>query len=190
MRNEFAAALRTTFGLEVKLITNTMAVYVLTQIRTNAPGLQSVARGGGGGDMTGGFRSDGCTLKSVAQSLERPLGKPVLEETGQPGFFSVDMKWKLSTSEQLVATIDRKVGQAIDANPHGDWISTLPKELREGAALEQDLRLQAELAKPGNQQFRPDPDAVIAAAQERLGLRLTLVRRPVEMLEVNAPSGQ
>jgi len=189
LQTEFAAALRTTFGLEVRLVTNTMDVYVLTQLRTNAPGLQPVARGGGGGDMAGGFRSNGCTLKSVAQSLERSLGKPVFDETGVPGYFSVDMKWKLSAGEQLAATTSRKVWQAIDANPHGDWISALPQELREGAALEQNQRLQAELAKPGNQQFRPDPDAVIAAARERLGLQLTRVRRPVEILAVNAPSG-
>jgi len=45
--------------------------------------------------------------------------------------------------------------------------------------------LQAELTKPESEQFRPDPDAVIAAARERLGLQLTPVRRSVEVLEVN-----
>jgi hypothetical protein len=98
------------------------------------------------------------------------------------------MKWKLSASEQLMATTDRKVWRAIDANPHGDWISSLPPELREGEALEHDLRLKEEIAKPDNQQFLPDPKNVIAAARERLGLQLTFVQRPVDILEVNAGS--
>lgn len=85
-------------------------------------------------------------------------------------------------------TTDRKVWQAIEANPNGDWISTLPKELREGKALENDQRLKTELAKPKAQQFRPDSDAVIAAARERLGLDLILVQRPVEILEVSEAS--
>jgi hypothetical protein len=65
----------------------------------------------------------------------------------------------------------------------------LPKELREGQALKDAKRLKIELAKPDSEQFRPDPDAVIAAARERLGLQLTLVQRPVEVLEVNKVFG-
>jgi len=34
-------------------------------------------------------------------------------------------------------------------------------------------------------EFKPDPEAVTAAARERLGLQLTLVQRPVEVLEVS-----
>jgi len=37
-------------------------------------------------------------------------------------------------------------------------------------------------------EFKPDPDAVIIAARDRLGLQLTLVQRPVEILEVSKAS--
>jgi hypothetical protein len=42
------------------------------------------------------------------------------------------------------------------------------------------------MAKPESQQFRPDPDAVITAARERLGLQLMPAQRSVEILEVSA----
>lgn len=151
LQQQFIAALRTTFDLDVRLITKTEDVYILTQIATNAPGLRPVATRGGGGTRSGGFRSNGCDLKGVAESLERPLAKPVFDETGLPGLFAVDMKWELSASEQLMTATDRKVWRAINANPHGDWISTLPPELKEGEALEHDLRLKEEIAKPENQ---------------------------------------
>jgi len=184
LQNEFIAALRTTFGLEVKQFTKKMDVYVLTQIKTNVPGLRPVERSGGGGESGGGFRLDGSDMKGIAYYLEGALRKPVVDETGLKGLFYVDMKWKLSEAEQLEVTTDRRVWQAIEANPNGDWISALSAELREGKALENDKRLKIELAKPESQQFLPDPNAVIAAARERLGLQLTLVQRPVEILEV------
>ncbi len=188
LQNEFIAALRTTFGLEVKQFTKPMDVYVLTQIDTNPPGLHQVEKSGGGGQTRGGFRFNGSPVKVIVYDLEAALRKPVFDETGLNGLFYVDMKWKLSEAEQLEATTDRRVWKAIEANPNGDWISALPAELREGKALENDKRLQKELAKPDSEQFQPDPSAVIAAARERLGLQLILVRRPVEILEVSKAS--
>ena len=135
--------------------------------------------------MRGGFRSTGTETRGVANDLEAVLGKPVFDETGLSGFYAVDMKWKLSEGEQLEIATDQKVWKAIEADPNGDWISTLPKELREGKALENDQRLKTELAKPEGQRFQPDPDAVIAAARERLGLKLALVQRPVQILEIS-----
>jgi uncharacterized protein (TIGR03435 family) len=188
LQNVFIAALRTTFGLEVKQFSKPMDVYVLTQINTNAPGLRPVEKSGGGGQTRGGFRLSGSPMKTIVYYLEAALRKPVVDETGLKGLFYVDMKWKLSEAEQLEATTDRRVWKAIEATPNGDWISALPAELREGKALENDKRLKIELAKPDSEQFRPDPDAVIAAARERLGLQLTLVQRPVEILEVSEAS--
>ena len=185
LQNEFIAALRATFGLEARRFTRTMDAYLLTQINTNAPGLRPTEKPGGGGSGGGGFRGKGSTMKGIADDLESALRKPVFDETGLTGLFDVDMKWKLSEAEQLEAATDRRVWQAIDANPNGDWISALPVELREGTALENNKRLKIELAKPDSEKFRPDPDAVIAAARERLGLQLTLVQRPVEVLEVS-----
>lgn len=188
LQSEFIAALRTTFGLEVKQTTKKMGVYVLTQISTNAPGLYQVEKSRGGGQTKGGFRLNGSPMKGIAYYLELSLRKPVIDETGLKGLYSVDMKWKLSEAEQLEAGTDRRVWKAIEANPNGDWISALPAELREGQALERDKRLKLELAKPDSEQFLPNPGAIIDAARERLGLQLTLVQRPVEILEVSKAS--
>jgi len=127
-------------------------------------------------------------MKVIAWYLEAALGRPVVNESGLEGLYYVDMKWKLSEAEQLERETDRKVWQAIRANPNGDWISALPAELRQGEALEKDKRLALELAKPDADQFRPDPGSVIDAARERLGLQLTLSRRPVEILDVSKAS--
>jgi uncharacterized protein (TIGR03435 family) len=185
LRDGYIAALRTTFGIEVKQFSKQMGVYILTQISTNAPGLHKADVTGGGGQTGGGFRLNGSTMKGIVYYLELALRKPVFDETGMKGIYDADMKWKLSEAEQLEKGMDRRIWKAIEANPNGDWISALPKELIEGQALENDKRLKLELAKPESEQFRPDPDAVIDAARERLGLQLTLEQRPVEILEVN-----
>ena len=185
LQNAFITALRATFKLDARQYVKEMPVYILTQVNTNAPGLRRVDKPGGGGQMRGGFRSDGATMKGVANHLEAALGQPVFDETGSDGLFYVDMKWKLSEAEQLQQSTDRRVWQAIDSNPNGDWISTLPEELKSGENLKNAKRLMIELAKPESEQFRPDPEAVVAAGRERLGLQLTPGRRAVEVLEVN-----
>jgi uncharacterized protein (TIGR03435 family) len=139
LKHQFMAALRTTFGLEVKQTTKTTDVYVMTQINTNTPGLQQVEKSGGGGQMRGGFRLHGSDMHGIAEELEMTLEKPVFDETGLKGLFDVDMKWKLSEAEK-------------------------------------------------RNEFKPDTDAVIDAARERLGLQLTPVQRPVEILEVREAS--
>jgi len=139
LRNQFIAALRSVFGVDVKYTTRMMDVYVMTQINANAPGLREVDKPGGGGQMAGGFRLRGSDMKGVAGFLEGALKKPVFDETGRTGFFDVDMKWKLSEAEK-------------------------------------------------RDEFKPDPEAVIDAARERLGLELKLVRRPVKILEVSQVS--
>ena len=185
LRSQFIAALRTTFGLDVRQFAKEMDAYVLTQVETNAPGLRPTEKSGGGGYGQGGFHGKGSTMTGIAHELESAMRKPVFDETGLKGRFDVDMKWKLSEAEQLQAGTDTRVWQAIEDNPNGDWISALPAELREGKALENDKRLKIELAKPDSEQFLPDRDAVIAAALERLGLQLAPVRRSVEVLEVS-----
>lgn len=190
LQNEFAAALRMTFGLEVKEQTKETDVYVLSQIGTNGPGLKETtqAEGGFSAPRRGGFRLGRSDMKGIASSLETALRKPVFDETGLKGLYDVDMKWKLSAAEQLRASTDRRVWQAIEANPNGDWINSLPLELRQGEALEKANRLKLELAKPDAERFLPDPDNIINATREQLGLQLTLARRPVETWEVsNAP---
>lgn len=139
LQKEFIAALRTTFHIEVKQITEQMGAYVLTQINTNTPGFHKVETSGGGGQTSGGFRLKGSNMATVTEYFEMALGKPVFDETGLKGLYDVDMKWKLSEAEQ-------------------------------------------------RKEFKPDPDAVIAAANARLGLQLTLVERPVDILEVSEAS--
>ena len=176
---QFSAALHATSGLEVNQTNRVMDCYVLTQISTNAPGLHRTDKAGGGGRMLGGFKFEAASMKVVTDYLESALRKPVFDETGLQGSFQVDMKWDLSEAEQLEARIDRRIWKAYDANPDGDWISSLPQELQADAKL-----LKAELAKPEEQRFLANPDAIIKAARDRLGLELTPVRRPVQILQV------
>jgi hypothetical protein len=103
---------------------------------------------------------------------------------GIPHVFAVDMKWSLSEAKRL-RTLDRRILDAANGNPQGDWISSLPKDLLEPKSLEDAKRLQMELAKPESQQFLADFDAVSNAARTRLGLALTPVRRAVGVIEVS-----
>lgn len=184
LQNAFAAALRSTFNLDVRLVSKEVDSYVLTQVNPDAPGLVEVDKLGGGGRARGRYRSSGSRFKEIVNNLETLLGRPVFDESGSDGIYSVDLKWKLSAAEQLQVGTDRRVWRAIEANPDGDWIADLPAELREGEALKKVTRLKAELAKPDYEQFRPDPEAVVTAVRERLGLKLTPARRSVEVLEV------
>lgn len=186
LQSAFTSALHGTFNLDVRLTTKEMATYVLRQVDTHAPGLAEVEKLGGGGRPTGRYYSSGSRLKDIVNNLEALIGRPVFDESGLHGIYSVDLKWKLSTAEQLLLGTDRRVWQAVNTNPDGDWIADLPPELRESEALEKVTHLKAELAKPDSEQFRPDPEAVAAAVRERLGLQLTPVRRSVEVLEVTS----
>lgn len=100
LADQFIAALRSTFGLEVKRTARNMDVYLLTQISTNAPGFQKVEKSGGGGAMAGGFRFHGREMDTVVEYLENALRKPVFDDTHLKGFFDIDMKWKVTASAQ------------------------------------------------------------------------------------------
>jgi len=95
LEGQFIAALRTTFGLEVKRTVRKMDAFVLTQIATNAPGFHPTEKGGGGGQTRGGFRLNGSDMKTVMYFLELALEKPVFDETGLQGLFDTDMKWEV-----------------------------------------------------------------------------------------------
>ena len=184
LRSGFGSALRSTFDLDVRQSTREVPVLILTQVSTNTPAFRKVEKPGGGGETPGGFRLSGAKMKSIAGYLENVLGKPVLDETGLDGYYYIDMKWKLSEAEQLQRSMDPRVVQAI-LTKSNDWMSAVPMELKEGAALEKAKRFLAELAKPESEQFRPDPEAVADAARERLGLLLTPAQRPIAILEVS-----
>ena len=70
------------------------------------------------------------------------------------------------------------------SNPKTIISGDLPKELRDKIS-DHDLKLlQAELVKPDDQQFLPDPANVIEAAGEQLGLELKPGRRMLQVVEV------
>lgn len=132
LENQFLAALRTTFGLEVARTVREMEVYELTQINTNAPGLWPTTERDGGGRMTRtGFMLLGYDMKTIVEYFELVLEKPVVDETKLTGRFCAGLQWEVS-----------------------------------------------------DDQSNPKPAVVIEAARTRLGLKLTPVRRPVEILEI------
>jgi uncharacterized protein (TIGR03435 family) len=138
LQNQFIAALRTTFGLEIKRATRMMETYQVTQISNNAPGLYPTEEEGGGGSMAGGFRLHGSDMKTISAYIELALEKPVFDETKLGGRFIADMQWKVTDEES---------------------------------------------------KYHPKPDLVIEAARTRMGLQLTSVRRPVEILEIRRIGG-
>jgi uncharacterized protein (TIGR03435 family) len=111
LQTQFIGALRTTFGLDVKLTTKVMDVYVLTQISTNAPDFYRVEKPGGGGQTDGGFKLGGSKMEGIAFYLELALGKPVFDETHLQGLFYANMKWKLSETDEIKARLANLVSQ-------------------------------------------------------------------------------
>jgi thiol-disulfide isomerase/thioredoxin len=96
---QFIAALRATFGLEVKRTMRDMDAYELTQIHKDRPGLHPTDKRGGGGQMRGGFRLSGSEMKTIVYYLELALEKPVFDETNLEGLFDADMQWEVSDRE-------------------------------------------------------------------------------------------
>jgi len=189
LENQFINALRITFNLEVNRINRMLDAYTLTVVRTNAAGLQPAGESGGGGGTQGGFRIKGASMDTVVEFLEEAVGRPIFDESKLKGPFTVDMKWEMSASELLPKRIDRRVWAALERNPNTDLLNSLPKDLVQGDSLNDIKLLMAELAKPEGQQFRPNPDSVVKAARERLGLELKPIRRSVEVLEVQVLNG-
>ena len=87
-----------------------------------------------------------------------------MNDTKLAGFWSVDAKWKMSEEELLPFQLDRKMNMLAISNPKAIISGDLPKEMRDKIS-DHDLKLlQAELVKPDNQRFLPDPAEVIKAA--------------------------
>ena len=123
---------------------------------------------------------------SVACNFEYPLAKPVVNETKLSGFWSVEVKWKMSEEELLPYQLDRKMNMLVISNPKAIISGDLPKELRDKIS-DHDLKLlQAELVKPDDQQFLPDPADVIKAAREQLGLEIKPAKRTLQVVEVSS----
>ena len=188
LRMRFAAMAKTNLGLSVQLTNRELDVYAMTLRSTNAPGLKRSEKGIDGSSFGGGggFRLEGVTMDSVACNFEYPLAKPVVNETKLSGFWSVEVKWKMSEEELLPYQLDRKMNMLVISNPKAIISGDLPKELRDKIS-DHDLKLlQAELVKPDDQQFLPDPADVIKAAREQLGLEIKPAKRTLQVVEVSS----
>jgi len=99
LKQQFAQKLKTNFGIEVQTKKQNVKVYVMTVVATNAPGIKQVQRNGGGGQRPGGFYLNGTKMDDIASFMELSLDKPIINETGLAGLWSVDVKWQMSKSE-------------------------------------------------------------------------------------------
>ncbi|EEF61665.1 TlpA family protein disulfide reductase [Pedosphaera parvula] len=181
---ELAKALRTTFGITAQTNTQAQEVYVMKMVSTNAPGLRPTNKPGGGGQEPGGFKFGGLYMKTVCRHLTLALNKQVIDETSMINRVSVQIKWELSEAEKLDFRLDRRIGMLMDKNPKSIINDTLPAELKKVISPEDLKLLKAELMKPEDERFQPDPDKVIQAAREQLGLELKTDVRAMPTLEI------
>jgi uncharacterized protein (TIGR03435 family) len=135
LKRQFADKLKTTFGIAVQTKKQNVKVYVMTVCSTNTPGIKHVQRGRGGGQRPGGFYLNGTKMDVIVSFMELSLDKPIINETGLAGLWSVDVKWQMAQSEL-------------------------------------------------NSDSNPDPDKVIKAVREQLGLELTSTNRTLDVLEI------
>ena len=184
LRMRFAAMAKTQLGISVLLTNREVEVYAMTLRSTNVLGLGRAEKSRGGGAFGGGFRLEGVTMDVITRYFESQLAKPVVNDTKLSGLWSAEVKWKMSEAELLTYQLDRKMNMLVISNPKTIISGDLPKELRDKIS-DHDLKLlQAELVKPDDQQFLPDPANVIEAAGEQLGLELKPGRRMLQVVEV------
>ena len=184
LKAQFTESLKTAFGITVQTNRLQMDVYAMTIGSTNVPELRLVQKRGGGGGQLGGFLLRGVTMDSIATFLEAALNVPVVNETQSTNLWGAGLEWELSEGERLLSRLDRRFLSLIETNPTCVVSGELPKDLQ-GAIVGGDLELlKLELARPKEQQFRPDREKVIKAAREQLGLELRPANRTVTVLEI------
>ena len=99
LKAQFVEMLKTNLGIAILTKEQEVEVYAMTVCASNAPALKATRKGGGGGERPGGFRVNSTDMKDIASYLEAALDKPVIDETGLTGLWSVDIKWEMSESE-------------------------------------------------------------------------------------------
>jgi uncharacterized protein (TIGR03435 family) len=186
LRMRFADMVKTNLGISVQLTNREMEVYAMTLRSTNVSGLKQTEKAGGGGSFAGGFQLEGVTMDSVAGYFENQLGKSVVNDTKQLGLWCVEAKWKMSERELLPYQLDRKMNTLVISNPKAIISGDMPKEMRDKISDHDFKLLQAELVKPDDQQFLPDPAYVIRAAREQLGLEIKPASRTLQVVEVRS----
>jgi uncharacterized protein (TIGR03435 family) len=195
----------TTFGLRIHRERVEQEVYILSVASTNAPGMvlsRSESRGGGG-EERGGLKLGRASIHALTGYFEKWLRKPVLDETGLTNRYDVRFRWKLNPAELLVDSFDRPVFMALLRN-NPEYVSQLnadqkhlfeavrstkPEKELEDFPVETRkdiLLLRQELAKPEDDQFQPDPSALLNAMREQLGLAATPARRNLQKLVVES----
>jgi uncharacterized protein (TIGR03435 family) len=207
----FGEALRRTFGLEVRRISEERDVFVLSVTHTNAPGLEpldSMLPSTGGGQSAGELNLGGVTVDSLIPYLDNLLDKPVLDETGLTNRYTIVLKWKMSPAELLIPQFSGEIWQVLDdANNTNTWSQLTESDRKVVAAIQGKLPetefngldpelqerirlLRSERAKPEAKRFVPDPATIRQVIEEQLGLKLTPARRKVELLAVERVTTQ
>jgi uncharacterized protein (TIGR03435 family) len=196
--NLFGHALRSAFGLEAVRHTEEADVYVLGATTNHqARGLKPVVSAGGGSSGASGYDSSGAPVSSVAGFLEGLLMRPVLDETGLKGYFEIHLTGRAMAAFQLSRSVaaalesdanqapanmdenDRKIFQAIRGTGSEEEFKTLPEKTQRMCKI-----MREELSKPEEERFLPEPEAVIKAVHDKLGLDLRSAKRQVEVLTV------
>jgi len=198
-----APMLRSVFGLRVHREQAERETYVLTSVSTNAPGL---TLSGPNSSTSGSGQPDGCklgssTISGLVPFLEGWLRKPVLDETGLTNRYDIWLKWQMSKRELLPYVIDRQILPFVEEPEAAKEAKLSEAQRRQLAAIrgkldESDFQkfsaedreniklFRAELAKPEDERWLPEPENVIAALREQLGLDLSVQRRSVQVLVV------
>ena len=185
------AAIKAKLGLIVITNLQPVEVYTLTVCPSNAPCLKPAQKGGGGGSRPGGFYGNGVRMEGIAASLEGPLQKPVIDQSGLIGRWNVDFKWEMSEGELLERRLSHKYYAILDSDPDKIDLAHLPQDLQKQLSADELEFLKTELAKPVEQRFRPDAAKVIEAARDQLGLDLKLTNRNMRTILIHAtPSSE
>jgi uncharacterized protein (TIGR03435 family) len=181
---QFIAALKTAFGISVRMTNREVEVYSMTFASSNAAALKRTDLRLGGGERPGGFLLRGSQLHVIGNCLGAALNKPVIDATESSNYWHAELKWELSKAEQLLSRVDSDALELLSTNTVFLTSGVAPPGV-EGLIGRDDLGLlRAELNKPPEQQFRPDPASVIRAAREQLGLELKPVRQVMKVIEV------
>jgi uncharacterized protein (TIGR03435 family) len=204
-----APLFRTAFGLRIWREKAEREVYVLEVASTNAPGLtlSTLNSNGGGGEQRGALKLGRTKVAGLPAYLEKWLGKPVVDESGLTNRYDIRLKWKMSKRELLLNAFDRQVLEALEepdttnkeklsADPRRQLTAIqgkLPEvEFRKFSAEDREnIELfRAEMTKPDDQRFEPEPSTILTAVREQLGLNLSLQRRsmPILIVEKADPS--
>lgn len=109
-REALQKEIRTRFGLTAQRETRDTDVLILKVKYPSAPGLQ--VSQSGRGSWTGGPQEiviKHQRFNGFADSLERRLGEPVINQTGLNGFYDIHLQWQADSDENEKATLEKAI---------------------------------------------------------------------------------